>query len=175
MRTIFGMIVQRSIRETGSPEAGFDWLRQLDAQTREYVLNPTRLYQKLVRREGVVTLWDMPDIETLRSRTGYPLDYVFAASGTPMVEDAIAVVRGSRNPELARRFIEFIGREEEVIHAAREYFRLPARGDVPSDSLPPVLRRARDVIVPEPMDWQLLHEEGSGWMRHWDATVRGRG
>src|SRR5690606_29792306 len=62
MRTIFGMILQRSLRETGSTDAGFDWLRRLDRQTREYVLNPTLLYQKLARQEGLVTLWDMPDI-----------------------------------------------------------------------------------------------------------------
>ncbi|MEX0912708.1 MAG: extracellular solute-binding protein, partial [Gemmatimonadota bacterium] len=40
MRTIFGMVIQRAIRETGESEAGFDWLGRLDAQTREYLLNP---------------------------------------------------------------------------------------------------------------------------------------
>jgi hypothetical protein len=77
MRTIFGMFVQRSLRETGSPEAGFEWLRRLDAQTKEYVLNPTLMYQKLARQEGLITLWTMPDIEMLKARTGYPIDYVF--------------------------------------------------------------------------------------------------
>jgi iron(III) transport system substrate-binding protein len=174
MRTIFGMVIQRSLRETGSPDAGFDWLRRLDAQTREYVLNPTLLYQKLARREGLVTLWDMPDIEQLRQRTGYPLDYVFARSGTPMVEDAIAVVQGSRHPELARRFVDFIGSQEEVLVAARDHFRLPARDDIPAESLPPALRRAREVIRPEPIDWILLHQRGPEWMRYWDDNVRGR-
>jgi iron(III) transport system substrate-binding protein len=175
MRTIFGMFIQRSIRETGSPDAGFEWLRRLDAQTKEYVLNPTLLYQKLARREGLITLWTMPDIEMLKARIGYPIDYVFPTSGTPVVVDAIALVRGGRNPEAARAFIEFVGNEENVLYAAREHFRLPARSDIPDDSLPPLLLRAKDRIVEEPMDWNLLQRQGSAWMRHWDEHVRGEG
>lgn len=173
MRTIFGMVMQRGIRQ-GGEQAGYDWLRRLDGQTREYVLNPTLLYQKLARREGLVTVWDMPDIEEVRASSGYPLAYLFASSGTPLVEDAIAVVQGSRNPELAQRFVEFIGSEEEVLVAANEHFRLPARPDVPAEQLSPSLRRAREVIRPEPMDWRMLHERGADWMRFWDENIRGR-
>ncbi len=175
MRSIFGMVIERSLRATGDTAQGFDWLRRLDAQTREYVLNPTLLYQKLARQEGVVTLWDMPDIEELKANTGYPIDYVYATSGTPMVVDAIAVVAQSPNPEAARAFVDYIGGMEAVLVAARDHFRLPVRTDIPTDSLPPALRRAREEIVPEPMDWQLLQERGSDWMRYWDERVRGRG
>ena len=175
MRTIFGMIVQRSLRATGDTAQGFDWLRRLDAQTREYVLNPTLLYQKLARQEGLVTLWDMPDIEMLKARTGYPIDYVYPASGTPMVIDGVAVVAGAPNPEAARLFVDYIGSSEAVLFAAREHFRLPVRTDIPQDSLPPVLQRALREINPEPMDWNLLQTQGADWMRYWDERVRGRG
>jgi iron(III) transport system substrate-binding protein len=174
MRTIFGMVIQRSVRQTGDTDAGFEWLRRLDGQTREYVLNPTLLYQKLARREGLITLWDMPDIAMVRSRAGFPLSYIFPRSGTPLVEDAVAVVRGSRKPELARAFVDFVGGQDEVLYAAREHFRLPARADIPADSLPDALRRARDVIRPEPIDWEILHERGPEWMRYWDENIRGR-
>ncbi|MBD0320358.1 MAG: extracellular solute-binding protein, partial [Gemmatimonadetes bacterium] len=104
MRTIFGMIVDRSVRATGDTAQGFQWLRRLDGQTKEYVLNPTLLYQKLGRQEGLITLWDMPDIEPLRAQ-GYPIDYRYPTSGTPLVVDGIAVLKGAPNPELARRFV----------------------------------------------------------------------
>ena len=175
MRTIFGMIIERSLRATGDTAQGFEWLRRLDAQTKEYVLNPTLLYQKLARQEGLVTLWDMPDIEMLKASTGYPIDYVYPTSGTPMVVDAIAVVAGAPNPEGARLFVDYIGGTEAVQAAARQFFRLPVRQDIPVDSLPPVLRRAREEIRPEPMDWRRLQEQGPDWMRYWDERVRGRG
>lgn len=175
MRTIFGMIVNRSIRETGDTAQAFDWLRRLDAQTKEYVLNPTLLYQKLARQEGLVTLWDMPDIEALKARGGYPIDYVFPSSGTPLLVDAVAVPEGAPHPEAAREFLEFVGGDEAVVTAARSFHRLPARDDIPVDSLPDGLRRAREEIVPEPMDWRLLQERSNDWMRYWDEHVRGRG
>lgn len=175
MRAIFGMIVHRSLRETGDVDAGFDWLRRLDAQTKEYVLNPTLLYQKLARQEGLVTLWDMPDIEMLKAQRGFPIDYVLPESGTPVVVDAIAVVNGSPHPGHARAFVDFAGGRASVLHAARSFFRVPARTDLPADSLPPWLRDARDRIVPEPLDWALLQERGNEWMRRWDDRVRGQG
>jgi iron(III) transport system substrate-binding protein len=175
MRTIFGMVILRSVRETGSPDGGFEWLRRLDGQTKEYVLNPTLLYQKLARQEGLVTLWTMPDIELLRSKTGYPINYVFPRSGTPLVVDGIAVVAGAPNAEAARAFVEFAGSPEMMRLAAREFHRLPAHADFPADSLPEGLRRARREMRVEPMDWRMLQERGSEWMRRWDESVRGRG
>jgi len=70
MRAIFGAIMARSIAQTGRPDAGYEWLRKLDANTREYTLNPTILYQKLGRQEGVVSMWDMPDFATLDAFIG---------------------------------------------------------------------------------------------------------
>jgi iron(III) transport system substrate-binding protein len=175
MRTIFGMFILRSIRETGDTAAGFDWLRRLDAQTRDYALNPTMLYQRLGRGEGALTLWDMPDIEELKEKTAYPIDYIFPSSGTPVPVDGVAIVRGARNIDGARTFIEYIGGLEAVTRAAHVFHRLPARSDVPADSLPDRLNAAREKIIVEPMDWDRFQRESSIWMRHWDEHVRGRG
>ena len=105
MRAIFGAILARSIAQTGSTAQGWDWLRKLDANTKEYVLNPALLYQKLGRQEGVLTLYNMPDIATLEARTKTPVGYVFPTSGTPLLVDAIALVRGSKQPAAAKRVL----------------------------------------------------------------------
>ena len=175
MRTIFGMVMDRSLRATQDTAQGWTWLRRLDGQTREYVLNPTMLYQKLARREGLVTLWDMPDIEIIKKQYNYPIDYVIPASGTPLLVDGVAVVRGAPNAELAKRFVEFIGSNAALAPAARDFFRLPARNDFPADSLPARLRAVRQQIRPEPMDWARLQQQGNDWMRYWDEHVRNQG
>ena len=64
---------------------------------------------------------------------------------------------------------------ESALDCPRCRLRYPVREDIPVDSLPPALRRAREEIVEEPMDWRLLQERGSDWMRYWDERVRGRG
>jgi len=173
MRTIFGMVVQRGIRATGDTAQGFQWLRRLDANTKQYVLNPTMLYQMLARQEGHVTLWALPDIEMVRAQ--YPIEYTIPTSGTPLIVDAVAIVRGAPNVEAAKVFMEYIGGNAALVPAVREFFRLPARTDFPQDSMPPRLRAAQAKLVAEPMDWKLLQERGNEWMRHWDENVRNRG
>jgi iron(III) transport system substrate-binding protein len=174
MRAIFGMVILRGIRATGDTAAGFEWLRRLDAQTREYVLNPALLHQKLVRREGLISLWDLPDILTEQSK-GQPFGFTLPTSGTPVIEDAVALVRGTRHADIARRFIEWVGTPEAQLIAARQAFRLPARLDLPADSLPEWARTVRAGLVVEPMDWALLSRSGDQWMAIWDRTIRGRG
>jgi iron(III) transport system substrate-binding protein len=87
----------------------------------------------------------------------------------------VALVRGASHPEAARRFIDWVGSMEAQILAARQVWRLPARADVPDDSLPAWAREVRAGLVVEPMDWERLGREGDGWMTWWDRHVRGRG
>ena len=174
MRAIFGMILSRSVAETGSPEHGFDWLRRLDAQTKEYVVNATLLLEKLARREGLLTLWDLPDV-LLEQRRGLPLGMVFPPSGTPVIDDAIGLVRGAPHAREARALIEWLGGPEAQRLAADRAFRLPARTDLPEAELPVWAREVLGRLVPARMDWALVEREGPGWMATWDRTVRGRG
>jgi iron(III) transport system substrate-binding protein len=174
MRAVWGMIIERGLKQTGDTAAGFQWLRRLDAQTKEYVLNGPLLDQKIVREEGLVTIWDLPDI-LLSRRDGLPLGYVFPKSGTPVIEDAIGVVRQARHRAQAQAFVEYVGSVAAQLLAVRQAYRLPARRDLPADSLPPWAREVRRVMRVADVDWDLLAARGAEWMRYWDETVRGRG
>jgi iron(III) transport system substrate-binding protein len=174
MRAVWGMLIERGLKATGGTAAGFEWLRRLDGQTKEYVLNGTLLNQKMVRQEGVVTVWDLPDV-LLSRRDGLPLDYVFPESGTPVIEDAIGVIREAPHQALARAFVEWVGSPEAQLLAARDAYRLPARIDLPDDSLPEWARTVRRRMKIADVDWDLLAAEGDEWMRRWDRDVRGKG
>ena len=174
MRAVWGMIIERSIRQNGDTGAGFAWLRRLDGQTKEYVLNGPLLDQKIVRQEGLITIWDLPDIQ-LNAREGLPLGYVFPKSGTPVIEDAIGVIRRAPHEAAARAFVEWVGTPAVQLLAAREVYRLPARTDLPVDSLPAWARDVRAHMVEADMDWDLLTRQGPQWMRYWDEHVRGKG
>ncbi len=174
MRAIFGMILARSISETGSPERGFRWLSRLDAQTKEYVMNASVLVEKVARREGLVTVWDLPDV-LLEMRRSKDLAYVFPSSGTPVIDDAVGLVRGARHPREAKALIEWIGSPEAQLLAARNAYRLPARKDLPSGELPDWAREVEKKMKPAKMEWDLIEREGQAWMARWDREVRGKG
>ena len=173
MRAVWGYFLSKSVRETGSPAAGFAWLARLDANTKEYVFNPILMYEKLVRGEGLVTIWDLPDTLLERQR-GSPLQYVFPKSGTPVIDDAVGLVAGCRHPELAKQFIDFLGEKEMQRLAAEKTFRLPARTDL--GDLTPAWASAIDrEMVPAEIDWPLVEKDGAAWMATWDRTIRGKG
>ena len=174
MRAVWGMIIERELRRTGDTAAGFAWLRRLDANTKEYVLNGPILNQKLVRQEGLVSAWDLPDV-LLNIRDGLQLAYVFPRSGSPVIPDAIGVVRGARHRELARQYVEFIGTVDAQLAAAREVARLPARRDLPADQVPAWVGEVRSRMRVADVDWAMLERRGAEWMQYWDRNVRGQG
>jgi iron(III) transport system substrate-binding protein len=173
MRAVWGYILSKSVQETGSPEQGFQWLLKLDAQTKEYVFNPILLYEKIVREEGLLTIWDLPDTLLERER-GSPLQYVFPKSGTPVIDDAVGLVAGCRHPEAARVFIDFLGEKRLQRLAAEKTYRLPARTDL-GDELPEWARVIEREMVPAVIDWDLVEKDGAAWMSTWDRTIRGKG
>ena len=125
MRTAFGMVLVRSVAETGDTARGFDWLRRLDAQTKEYAVNPALLFEKLTRQEGLVSIWELTDMLFLRQR-GAPLGYAFPASGTPVIDDAIGLVAGAPARRAGAALHRLGGQPRGA--AARRRARLPAAG-----------------------------------------------
>lgn len=174
LRTLFGMILARSVNETGSTEKGWQWLRRLDAQTKEYVFNPALMIEKLTRQEGLITVWELTDMHWQRQR-GRPLAFHYPASGTPIIDDSIGLVAGAPHPQPARAFIDWVGSPEAQRLAAREAYRLPARTDLPAEELPAWAQDVLAHMVPAEVDAELITRHGAEWMAHWDRKVRGRG
>jgi iron(III) transport system substrate-binding protein len=174
LRTVFAMVLDRSVQATGSTAAGFEWLRRLDAQTKEYAANPTLLFEKLLRREGLITVWELSDI-LLQRRRGVPLGFGLATSGTPVIDDAVALVHGAPHAEAARRYIDWVGSVEAQRLAAEQAFKLPARTDIAAATLPDWARQVLADLRPAPVDWARVEREAAGWMAEWDRSVRGRG
>jgi len=172
MRAIFGAMIWRFYKDTGSPDKGYAWLRRLDANVHEYTANGTLMVQKLARREGLISLWDMPDVRLYKEKKGLPVAYTIPTSGTPVVIDAIAIVRGAPHEEEARRFYEFVTTPESLVHAAQEYYRIPLRMDLDRKQLPAWMN---EPFTRMPLDWDLLRKQGNDWLRYWDTEIRGRG
>ena len=174
MRTFFAYELARSVAATGSPDAGYAWLGRLDAATKEYVANPALLFEKLTRGEGDVTVWELTDV-LLHHQSGEPIGYGFARSGTPVIDDSIALVAGAPHRAAAVAFLDWAGSAEAQRLAAERAFRLPARTDLPAASLPAWARDVLARLVVGDYDRQLAAERSQAWMSRWDSEVRGRG
>ena len=158
--------------EPGDDVRTIDWkvtARVGEPFIKTYVEDRTLILQLVVD----TSRWE-PDV-LIDAKRGLPLGYGFPRSGTVVIDDAIALVRGARHPDAARQFIDWVGEPRALLLAAREVFRLPARRDLPTDSLPAWVAEVEATMVEADMDWRLLAREGAGWMAYWDRRVRNTG
>jgi len=172
MRAIYSAMIWRFYQNTNSTEAGFEWLKKLDANTKSYPADPTLMYLAIARQEALVTLWNMPDIELQKQKYEYPFDYVIPSSGTPVLVEGLAIVANCKHLELAKEFYEFITTAESFTGQAERYFRIPARTDIPAEKLPEWMTKIQ--IKAMPIDWKLFSEKSPGWMKYWDENIKGR-
>ena len=169
MRTIWGSLIMRQ----PTVEEGYKWLARLDMNTKTYAADPTQLYLKVAREEGDVSLWNMPDTYIQSQINGYPFAFNLPSSGTPVLHDGIAIVKGAPALDAARLFYEHVTSDSALFDQANRYYRIPARTDLDSLALPQWMHesdiRAMDV------DWERLATEGPKWMQYWDENIKGRG
>ena len=97
--------------------------------------------------------------------------YAVPASGTPVITDGIAIIRGAPNPEEAKRFYEFVTTPESPAYAATKYYRIPVRTDLDRAQLPGWMNEPFTRLE---MDWELLRKNGGDWLRYWDTEIRDR-
>jgi iron(III) transport system substrate-binding protein len=170
MRTIFGAMILREWGKTNGPDGGYDWLRKLDSNTKEYTADGTQLVQKLARQEGLVSLWNLPDAAIAIYRKNLPLAFNMPASGTPVVVDAIGIIKGTRQPQLAREYYEFVTSKENLLVAARDFYHPPIRKDLDRSKLPDWLSGLE--IKTMPLDQERLRARIDEWMLYWDSNIR---
>ncbi|MEP7146649.1 MAG: extracellular solute-binding protein, partial [bacterium] len=171
MRVIFSAMIANSIKKTGSDAEGFEWLRKLDENTSNYAADPTQMYIKLAENEAM-TLWNMPDIILQKNLYQYPFGYNFPVDGTVVLTDGIAIVKGTKNPEAAKQFYEFVTSEQSLLIQAEKFYRIPARNDIAKDKLPEWISKAVYTVMP--LDWELISEKESEWMKKWDSEIKGK-
>lgn len=173
MRAIFFALISRQMHSNGSVAAGYDWLRQLEANTKTYAANPTLLYLALSRGEAQFTLWNHPDVLLQKHQYGYPFEYVVPKSGVPLVPEGIALVAGAKHLGLAKTFYEYVTTPESYLHAAKTYWRIPARNDLNFAEFSPETDPRNFPGLP--LDWKMFADSSETWMKYWDANIRNQG
>ncbi|MFJ7754369.1 extracellular solute-binding protein [Peribacillus muralis] len=168
MRTIFSAMIYRTYKETKDPKEGYDWLKKLDQNTKEYSANPELMYNKIAKGEGSLSVWAMPDVVMLKENKKYPFEFVIPESGTPVLTEGIAIVEGAKHPKAAEAFYEFVNTKEAAKNLAEEFYRIPTRSDVPD--LPEWITSTE--IKAMDIDWNVFQEKGDEWMKHWDENIK---
>lgn len=171
MRTIYSSMIYRQGVDT--PEKGYEWLKKLDANTKEYTQDPNALYLKLARQEGTISLWNLQDILLKKYTTDYTFDYIYPKSGAPILVDGVGIINNAKNVENAKLFMEFLFEKDTAVELSKEYYQIPTRTDIDPASMPDWYQEL-DLKEME-IDWEVMSEKEAEWMEYWDLNIKGKG
>jgi len=172
MRTIFSAMIFRQYAPAGSADAGYEWLKKLDANTVVYTPTPDDMYLKLDRGVGTVTLWNLQDALIQPMKNNRPWSFVIPASGVPVLLDGVGLVNNPQSAQAALAFEDFLLEPRLQAQLAKDYYQIPAI-KLPDADKPEWL--AKLDIKEMKMDWDLLSQKQMDWMNYWSQNIKGRG
>jgi iron(III) transport system substrate-binding protein len=172
MRTIYTAMIDRFYKQDGKPDRGYDWLKKLDANTKEYTADPTTLYLKMSRQEGLVSLWNLQDILIQKEQKKMPFGYVIPKSGAILLVDGVAVIKNAKHPKAATKFLELLFDTQVRAELANKYFQIPT---VPMDKAQqPAWMKDLD-LKPLDLQWDVMAANEKTWIEYWDQNIKGKG
>ncbi len=168
MRSVYSALIGRTFAASG-PNPGYDYLRALDRNTKDYTANPSDLFLRIQRQEAPVSIWNLQDVLVQRSKSA-PFTPVVPASGAPILLDGVGKIAKAPHGEAADKFLEFLLRAQTQQKLADSSFQLPT---VP---LPREPGWVTEIGLKEmPVDWTLVNKHETDWMNHWVQQIKNRG
>ncbi|MGO4105552.1 extracellular solute-binding protein [Leifsonia sp. YAF41] len=172
MRTIYSSMVYDSFAKDGSPDAGYDFLTKLDANTVSYAANPDDMYTQLDQGTGVITLWNLQDALIQPLKNNRPWSYVMPSSGAPVLLDGVGIIKNKNQDQAAKDFEDFLMDPKLQASLADQYYQVPAMEIAEADK-PDWLAKLK--IKEMDIDWNVLGENQDAWMTYWADNIKGKG
>lgn len=169
MRTIYSAMVYQAFAKDGKPDAGYEYLKQLDANTVSYAANPDDMYTQLDQGVGVITLWNLQDALIQPLKNNRPWAYVMPSSGAPVLLDGVAVVSNPNQEQAATDFANFLMEPKMQAKLAADFYQLPAM-EIEDADKPEWMKDFH--LVEMDIDWKVFGEHQDEWMKTWAETIK---
>jgi len=167
-RATYASLLQQ-FEQKGELDNGWAFMKELDANTKNYYGSGSMLFQAVGRKEAAVSFMVLNSIIDNKINNKMPLAVIDAASGSPVITDGIALIHGAKHPHAAKAFIEFAGSAKIQALLAQEFNRLPTHPDALAESPEWMAETSFKVMD---VDWQDLAAKQSEWIQKWDAEIK---
>jgi putative spermidine/putrescine transport system substrate-binding protein len=111
--------------------------------------------------------WDL-------AKRGLPIEWVAPREGVPILDQVAHVTRGSKQKDLAWRFLDAYLSPEVQLAYATELFFSPTNRTVkpPAEVARKIISGPRDVDQLVIFDWRPIVDRRPGWTERWNKEVR---
>lgn len=167
-RATYSALLQH-YEKASSLDDGWAYLADVDANTKQYFGSGSLQFQAIGRKEAGVSFATLSSVIDNRKNNDMPLEIVNAESGSPIITDCVALIKGAKHPNAAKAFIDFAGGEKIQTMYANEFNRMPTHPDAIKNA--PEWMGAIELNVMD-VDWGALSQTQSEWMQKWDTEIK---
>jgi putative spermidine/putrescine transport system substrate-binding protein len=131
------------------------------------------MQKQLEQKEVVLAVLHDADVYDMQKR-GIPVDWVAPSEGQPILDQIVQVARGSKNKELAWKFIDAYLSPEVQLAFATELFWSPTNKTVkvPADVAKKIISGPADVDKLVLFDWAYVAKQRPQWTEKWNKEMR---
>ena len=153
-------------------EDGWNFMKAMDKNTKQYFSSGSLMFQALGRKEAGISFATLNSIIDNKIKNNLPLEIIDASSGSPVITDGIALIKGAKHPNAAKAFIDFAGGVKIQALLANKFNRLPTLPEAIKSSPKWMAETSFKVMT---VDWKKLATVQSEWMQKWDTEVKDTG
>ena len=153
-------------------EGGWQFLKAMDANMKRYYGSGSLQFQAVGRNEAAISFAVLNSIIDNKINNKMPLEPINAQSGSPVITDGIALIKGAKHPNAGKAFVEFAGSPKIQALLAQKFNRLPTHPAAIAHA-PKWMSEIQFKVMD--VDWGALPGKQSEWMQKWDAQIKDSG
>jgi len=170
-RATYSALLQQ-YEKKGDLDAGWKFLKAVDANTKRYYGSGSMQFQAVGRKEAALSFAVLNSIIDNKIKNKLPLEIIDAASGSPVITDCIAMIKGAKHPNAAKAFVEYAGSAKVQAQLAQQFNRMPTLPEAIAAS-PEWMGKIKFKVMD--VDWGALASKQSAWMQQWDTEIKDSG
>ncbi|MTI70676.1 MAG: extracellular solute-binding protein [Firmicutes bacterium] len=149
-------------------EEGWNFINEFDDNVKGYYGSGSLQFQAIGRKEGAVSFSVLNSIIDNKEKNNLPLSIVDAKSGSPVITDAVAVIKGAKHMNAAKAFVDFVGSPEIQAELANKFNRLPTHPKAIENGKA-WMKEAEYKVMD--VDWSVVSKKESEWIQKWASEI----
>ena len=166
MRSTVCALIDYNIK-TKNEDAAWEYLKGLDANTKNYYNSGSVMYQAIGKGEAAISIAVLSDIIDNKENNGMPLEVVDAKSGSVIITDCVAALKNAPHPNAAAKFVDFVGSAKVQAMIANDFNRIPTLQSALKDSPEWMSTEYKAMDV----DWSTIGKNQSKWIEKWENDI----
>lgn len=166
-----GMLWNYYDEETGEvTEEGWDFLTALYANAATMPANDADIWKAFKDGELPILPWWHGGVVSNCKENDIPVEFVKPEQGTPVVAEAIGLVKGAQNAEAAKAFIDWFGSAEVMAAYAAEFGQAPALPEA-IELCPDDVKEIATMFTAQDMDWESVSANMDSWLEKIELEI----